>query len=299
MEKIWLKQYPEGVPPEIDWRQFASIGELFERSVREYADRPAYESFGRTISFASLDKYSKAVAAWLLSRGLGEGARVAIMLPNCLQYPIAAFGVLRAGLVVVNVNPMYTSRELSHQLRDSGAELIIVLENFATVVEQALVSVGHSIREVVVTGIGDMLGLKGMAMNFLLRHGPKRILPWHLPSFVQFRELLVRGRRLPLHVVRPPNPDDVAFLQYTGGTTGVAKGATLLHRNILANLEQASAWIKPFLDQAEQQVIITALPLYHVLSLTANCLLMMKVPLVEHPRSSLKTPYFLETSPWG
>jgi long-chain acyl-CoA synthetase len=296
VERVWLKHYPLGVPAEIDWRQFNSIGDLFDSSVAKYADRPAYESFGFELTFAELDELSRAVAAWLLSRGLVAGSRVAIMLPNCLQYPVVAFGALRAGLAVVNVNPLYTSRELAHQLSDSGAELIVVLENFASVVEQALGFVRHSVRTVVVATLGDLLGIRGVALNLLLRYGKKAIPPWKLTSFVRFRDVLSQGRELPFDACRVTCPDDIAFLQYTGGTTGVAKGATLLHRNILANLEQAAAWIRPFLDEAEQQVIVTALPLYHVLSLTANCLLMMKIGgcnlLITNPRD---IPGFVKT----
>jgi long-chain acyl-CoA synthetase len=285
MERIWLKQYPRGVPAEIDWRQYRSIGELFERSVAAFGARPSYHNMGRSISFSELDASSRQFGAWLQAKGLAQGARVAIMLPNCLQYPVCAFGVLRAGFTVVNVNPLYTPRELAHQLKDSGAEVVVVLENFAHVVEQAVG--GTSVRHVVIAALGDMLGAKGFVINFVLRHVKKMVPPWQLQAAVRFKDVLAEGARQPLKPSQAGH-EDIAFLQYTGGTTGVAKGAMLLHRNILANLEQAAAWVKPFLDERENQAIITALPLYHVLSLTANCLLMMKLGglniLITNPR---------------
>jgi len=285
MERIWLNHYPKGVPADIDWRQYRSIGHLFEQSVAAFGPRPAYWNMGRSMTFSELDQLSGRFGSWLQSRGLAHGARVAVMLPNCLQYPVCAFGVLRAGFTVVNVNPLYTPRELSHQLKDSGAEAIVVLENFAYVLEQALA--GTSIRHIVVAALGDLLGPKGIIVNFAVRHLKKMVPPWKLPGAVRFNDMLSQGARQPL---KPSEAgyEDIAFLQYTGGTTGVAKGAMLLHRNILANLEQAAAWVRPFLDERENQAIITALPLYHVLSLTANCLLMMKIGglniLITNPR---------------
>ena len=272
MERIWLKHYPKGVPADIDGRQYRSIGHLFEQSVAAFGPRPAYWNMGRSMTFAELDQLSGRFGSWLQSRGLARGARVAVMLPNCLQYPVCAFGVLRAGFTVVNVNPLYTPRELAHQLKDSGAEAIVVLENFACVLEQALAQT--SIRHIVVAALGDLLGPKGIIVNFAVRHLKKMVPRWNLPGAVRFNDMLSQGARQPL---KPSEAgyEDIAFLQYTGGTTGVAKGAMLLHRNILANLEQAAAWVRPFLDERENQAIITALPLYHVLSLTANCLLMM------------------------
>ncbi len=274
MQRIWLKSYPKGVPAEVDWQQYRSIGELFERSVAAFAPRPAYTNLGRTLTFSDLDELSRRFGGWLQQKGLGRGARVALMMPNCLQYPVCAFGVLRAGCTVVNVNPLYTPRELAHQLKDSGAEAIVVLENFASVLQQALQ--GTALRHIVVAALGDLLGAKGALVNFVVRHVKHRVPRWNLPGAVRFTRMLSEASP---HSLKPPEVghEDVAFLQYTGGTTGVAKGAMLLHRNILANLEQASAWLRPFLDEGASQAMITALPLYHVLSLTANCLLMMKL----------------------
>jgi long-chain acyl-CoA synthetase len=288
MERIWLKQYPEGVPAEIDWRQYRSIGQLFEQSAAAFASRPAYHSMGRSISFGELDALSRRFGAWLQSLGLGmpgKGARVAIMLPNCLQYPVCVFGTLRAGCTVVNVNPLYTARELEHQLKDSGAEVIVVLENFAHVLQQAIANT--EVKHVVVAALGDMLGLKGVAVNAVVRHVRKMVPAWSLPGSMPFNDVLRRAAGRELRDAGLGH-EDIAFLQYTGGTTGVAKGAMLLHRNILANLEQAAAWIKPFLDETQNQAIVTALPLYHILSLTANCLLMLKLGglniLITNPR---------------
>jgi long-chain acyl-CoA synthetase len=289
MERIWLKQYPKGVPAEIDWRQYASIGELFEKSAVAFGSRPSYHNMGKSITFAELERLSRHFGAWLQAKGLRQGDRVAIMLPNCLQYPVAAFGVLRAGFTVVNVNPLYTPRELSHQLVDSGAQAIVVLENFAHVVEQALASSSgkHNVKHVIVAALGDLLGAKGAIVNLVLRHVKKMVPPWNIPGALRFNDMIAAGAREKLEPSRAGH-EDIAFLQYTGGTTGVAKGAMLLHRNILANLEQAAAWVKPFLDERDSQAIITALPLYHVLSLTANCLLMMKLGglniLITNPR---------------
>ncbi len=285
MEKIWLAQYPAGVPAEIDWKQYRSLGELFEQSAKAFADKPAYSNMGRSIRFAELDVMARNSGAWLQSRGLSRGARVAVMLPNCLQYPIFMFGILRAGFTVVNVNPLYTARELEHQLKDSGAEAIIVLENFAHVLGEVISRT--DVRNVVVASLGDLLGFKGLIVNFVVRSVKKLVPAWSLPGAVRFKAMLKEGGR---HELKPANmgQEDIAFLQYTGGTTGLAKGAMLLNRNILANLEQASAWVLPFLQGGGEQIIITALPLYHVLSLTANCLLMMKIGglniLITNPR---------------
>ena len=285
MERIWLKHYPKGVPAEIDFSRYRSLGDLFEQSAKAFAANPAYQNMGRVLTFGELDTMTRNVGAWLQSRGLKKGARVAVMLPNCLQYPVFMFGALRAGFTVVNVNPLYTPRELEHQLKDSGAEAIVVLENFAHVLAQV---VGDTrVKHIVVASLGDLLGLKGVAVNFVLRHVRRMVPAWSLPSAVKFNAMLKEGASLEL---RPTDVghDDIAFLQYTGGTTGLAKGAMLLNRNILANLEQASAWVSPFLRSDDDQIIITALPLYHVLSLTANCLLMMKIGglniLITNPR---------------
>ena len=285
MEKIWLKHYPPGIPTEVDYRQYGSIGELFESNTERYRDRPAYTNMGRTISFGDLERMSRAFGAWLQSKGLAKGARVAVMMPNCLQYPACVFGILRAGYIVVNVNPLYTARELEHQLKDSGAETIVVLENFAHVVEQVVART--SVKHVVVTALGDLLGAKGLIVNFVLRYVKKMVPRWEIAGAVRFNTMLEEGKGLELKRVAV-GQEEPAFFQYTGGTTGVSKGAVLLHRNILANLEQAAAWLKPWIKEEEPQAIITALPLYHIMSLTANCLLMMKVGgcniLITNPR---------------
>jgi long-chain acyl-CoA synthetase len=285
MEKIWLKHYPPGVPAEIDFSEYRSIGELFEKSTGKFRERPAYYNMGATISFGDLDRLSRDFGAWLQGKGLARGARVAVMMPNCLQYPVAIFGILRAGYVVVNVNPLYTARELDHQLRDSGAEAIVILENFAHVL-QAVVA-GTAVKHVVIAALGDLLGPKGLLVNFVLRHVKKMVRRWDIPDAVRFNAALAGGRPAGLKPAEVGH-EDLAFLQYTGGTTGVSKGAMLLHRNILANLEQAMAWIRPFMKEDDRQVMITALPLYHILSLTANGLLMMKMGgcnvLITNPR---------------
>ncbi|HEY7674247.1 MAG TPA: long-chain-fatty-acid--CoA ligase [Burkholderiales bacterium] len=285
MEKIWLKHYPPGVPPEVDYRQYRSIGELFEKSAERYRVRPAYTNMGKTISFGDLDRLSRDFGAWLQGKGLARGARVAVMMPNCLQYPVSIFGILRAGYVVVNVNPLYTARELENQLRDSGSEVIVILENFAHVLEQVIART--QVKHVVIAALGDLLGLKGPIVNFVLRKVKKMVPHWDIPGAVRFNAMLAQGSRLAMRPAEAGH-EDIAFLQYTGGTTGVSKGAMLLHRNILANLEQAMAWLRPFMKEDEPQVIITALPLYHILSLTANGLLMMKMGgcnvLITNPR---------------
>ena len=286
MEKIWLKSYPPGIPAEIDVNEFRSVGDLFEKSCRSYADRTAYINMGKGISYADLDRMTAQMGAYLQSElGLAKGARVAVMMPNVLQYPVAIFGILRAGCTVVNVNPLYTARELEHQLRDSGAETIIVVENFASVLQEALPKT--AVKHVVVTGLGDLLGFpKGLLVNFVVRNIKKMVPAWKIPGAVSFNDALVRGAR---HALKPVEVthEDIAFLQYTGGTTGVAKGAMLTHRNIIANLQQAHAWLKPFLPEADG-LIVTPLPLYHIFSLTANCLTFMKVGwtnlLITNPR---------------
>ncbi len=285
MEKIWLKSYPPGVPAEIDLTQYKSLGDLFEQSCGKFRDRPAYYNLGKTISFGELERMSRAFGAWLQSKGLPKGARVAIMMPNCLQFPICAFGALRAGYIVTNVNPLYTPRELELQLKDSGADTIVVLENFAHVLQA--VRARTQVKHVVVTSLGELLGLKGMVVNFVVRRVKKMVPAWNIPDAVGFKDMLSQGAGLELKRV-DVGQEDVAFLQYTGGTTGISKGATLLNRNILANLEQSCAWLRPFLDESQPQVIITALPLYHIFSLTANALLMMKLGglniLITNPR---------------
>jgi long-chain acyl-CoA synthetase len=271
MERIWLKSYPPGVPADIDPSEFRSLVELFDTSVRKYADRPAYHSMGKTLTFGELDRLSRDFAAWLQARGLAKGARVAIMMPNCLQYPVAMFGTLRAGCTVVNVNPLYTPRELEHQLKDSGAEAIVVLENFGRVLEE----VRHKtpVKHVVVTSLGEMLGLKGVIVNLVVRKVKKMVPPFELPGALSFKDALKEGKGKSL-ATPPLLHEDIAYLQYTGGTTGVAKGAILTHRNVIAALLQYKVWLLPALG-GERPVIVTALPLYHIFSLTVNCLNMM------------------------
>ena len=284
MDRIWLKSYPKGVPATIDVNEYASLRDVFDRVIAQFGPRPAYTCMGKSITFADLDAASAAFGAFLQGRGLKPGARVALMLPNILQYPVCLFGVLRAGYTVVNTNPLYTPRELEHQLSDSGAEVLVVVENFAHTVQEVV----HRtpVRQVVVTSIGEMLGWKGPLVDFVLRHVKRMIPAWSLPGSMPLAEALDEGRRRKLERV-PITHDDIAFLQYTGGTTGVAKGAMLLHRNIVANLLQASAWVKPSLGE-ERHVILTPLPLYHIFSLTANCLVFMTLGaenvLITNPR---------------
>ena len=284
MEKIWLKSYPAGVPAEINIDQYASVREVLEESCAKFGSRPAYSCMGRTITFAELDRLSAAFGAYLQGRRLTKGARVALMMPNILQYPVCLFGVLRAGYTVVNVNPLYTPRELEHQLTDSGAELIVVVENFAHTLAEVLSKT--QVKHVVVTTIGDMLGVKGVLVDFVLRHVKKMIPAWDIPGATRLSDALAEGGRRKLEHVELGH-EDIAFLQYTGGTTGVAKGAMLLHRNIVANLLQAGAWVKPFIGD-RRHVVITPLPLYHIFSLTANCLTFMTLGaenvLITNPR---------------
>ncbi len=284
MEKIWLKSYPPGVAAEIDYKQYKSVGDLVDKKVVEFGDRPAFHCMGKTVSFGELDRMTRAFGAWLQSKGYGKGVRVALMMPNCLQYPVALYGTLRAGGIVVNVNPLYTPRELEHQLKDSGAEVIVILENFATTLEEVLPST--LVKHVIVASLGDMLGVKGMVVNFVLRNVKKMVPAFELPGAIRFNDMLSEAARLQLKPVDVGH-EDIAFLQYTGGTTGISKGAMLLHRNILANIEQAAAWLAPGIGN-ERAVIITALPLYHIFSLTVNCLNMMKIGglnvLITNPR---------------
>jgi len=284
MERIWLKSYPAGVPADIDPKKYRSLIELFDKSIAKYRDRPAFHSMGKTISFDELDKRSRDFAAWLQARGLAKGARVAIMMPNCLQYPIAMFGTLRAGCTVVNVNPLYTPRELEHQLKDAGAEVIVILENFGHVLQE--VRSRTPLKHVVVTSLGELLGVKGVIVNLVVRKVKKMVPPYDLPGALSFKDALREGANKPLNTP-PLAHDDIAFLQYTGGTTGVSKGAMLLHRNIIAALLQYEAWLSPAIGD-QRPVIITALPLYHIFSLTVNCLVMMVVGgenvLITNPR---------------
>lgn len=271
MEKIWLKSYAPGVPAEINPDAYQSIVEVLMRSCEQYADRPAFYNLGTTITFQQLEQYSRAFAAYLQNElKLAQGARVAIMLPNMLQYPVAMYGALRAGMIVVNVNPMYTADELTHQINDSGAEVIIVLANFAATVEHALPNM-PGLKHIIITELGDMLSpLKGLVVNFLLKHIYRKVPKWTLPQALFFNNVIESGKQTEHIPVKITN-QDIAFLQYTGGTTGVSKGAVLTHRNLIANIQQADAWFHDLLhDQGE--IVITALPLYHIFSLTANCL---------------------------
>ncbi len=284
MDRIWLKSYPAGVPADIDPKKFRSLVELFDTSIAKYRDRPAFHSLGKGITFDELDKRSRDFGAWLQARGLAKGARVAIMMPNCLQYPIAMFGILRAGCTVVNVNPLYTPRELEHQLKDSGAEAIVVLENFGHVLQE--VRGRTSVKHVIVTSLGELLGVKGVIVNLVVRKVKKMVPPYELPGAISFKQALADGASKKL-VTPVLTHDDIAFLQYTGGTTGVSKGAMLLHRNIIAALQQYEAWLAPAIGE-QRAIIITALPLYHIFSLTVNCLVMMVVGgenvLITNPR---------------
>jgi len=268
MEKPWLNSYPPGVPANIDLSEFHSIVDVLEQSCAKYKNRMAYHNMGTELSYGELDYLTRNFAASLQNMGLQQGDRIALMMPNILQYPVALFGALRAGLIIVNTNPMYTARELRHQLVDSGARAIVVVESFASVLESVRDEV--PLEHIITTGVGDLLDFpKSFIVNFVLRHVKKTIPAWSLPGSVKFQDVLDKGKKLPL---KPVNIafEDVAFLQYTGGTTGVAKGAMLTHRNIVANLLQARVWLSQ-MDES-QEIIITALPLYHIFALTANCL---------------------------
>jgi long-chain acyl-CoA synthetase len=276
MEKLWLKNYPEGVPAEVDVKQYASLVDLMEEAFQTYATRNAYAFMDRFTTFGELDRLSAAFGAWLQSRGIRPGARVAIMMPNVIQYPVAVAGVLRAGCVVVNVNPLYTPRELEHQLKDSGAEVIVILENFAATLQQVIART--QVKHVVVASMGDLLGFpKGVIVNFAVRRIKKMVPAYTLPGSLRFNDVLDEGARQQLQKVKL-GADDIAFLQYTGGTTGVSKGATLTHRNLVANVLQLDAWVQPALKDTsrgpvpEQLVYVCALPLYHVFALTVNLL---------------------------
>lgn len=270
MDRIWLKSYPPGIPAEIDLERLTSLAQLLDHACTTYSDRPAYEQFGKVLSFAQLDELSRAFAAWLQAAGFVKGDRIAIMLPNTLQYPIALFGALRAGLTVVNTNPLYTARELEHQLTDAGAVAIVVLENFAHVAAQ--VASHCKLRHILVTGVGDFLSFpKSWIVNYVARLRRKPAPKWHNAAASSFRDAVRAGSRLTFKPVDVTS-GDLAFLQYTGGTTGVAKGAMLTHGNLCANILQAQAWLGSRIEQ-EGGVLITAIPLYHVFALTANCLL--------------------------
>ena len=268
LNRPWLKSYPPGMPPTIAPSPYRSLGDMIEQNCRRYANRVAYDGMGKTLTFAELEKLSAKVAGWLQAQGLKKGDRVAIMMPNILQYPVVVSGILRAGMVVVNVNPLYTPRELEHQLNDAGASAIFVLENFATTVSAVVART--SVKKVVVASMGDLMGLKGHIVNFVVRRVKKLVPAWSIPGHVPFKSVISAGKSFsPVEI----SPSDIAFLQYTGGTTGVSKGATLLHSNLLANITQNVMWMKPAETRKafpEQLIYVCALPLYHIFALTVN-----------------------------
>ena len=288
-DRIWLKSYPSGVPADIDPGQYPSLVALMEEAFQKYADRVAYSFMGKDVSYAQTDSLSKAFATYLQGLGLVKGDRVAIMMPNVPQYPVTVAAILRAGFVVVNVNPLYTPRELEHQLKDSGAKAIVIIENFATTLEQCLV---HTpVKHVVLCSMGDQLGmLKGTLVNYVVRNVKKMVPAFNLPGAVRFNDAVAQGAR---GAFKKPDikPDDIALLQYTGGTTGVSKGAILLHRNVIANVLQSEAWNDPVMTkvpEGEQPTSICALPLYHIFAFTVNMMLSMrtggKTILIPNPR---------------
>ena len=285
-ERPWLAHYPAGVPEQIDVNSYASVPAVLDEAFERFRDKPAFANFGRKLSYGEIDTMSRQFAGYLTGvLHLGKGDRIAIMMPNVLQYPIALFGALRAGLVVVNTNPMYTARELKHQLEDAGAKAIVVLDNFAATLQEVVEQT--PVKHVVTTGLGDLLGFaKGAMINFALKHVKKMVPDFDLPQAVRFREALAQGAAHPMPSVTLCH-DDIAFLQYTGGTTGVAKGAMLTHGNMVANMLQADAWIGTQTKPGEE-VIITALPLYHIFSLTANGLVFTRLGglnwLITNPR---------------
>lgn len=274
MQKPWLQSYPAGIPEEIDLDEFSSVADIFDTSIAKFADLPAYTNFGTTISYAEVNTYTEQLGAYLkYELGLEKGDRVAVMMPNLLQNPIAIFAILRAGLVVVNTNPLYTKRELKHQLKDSGAKAIIIVENFANVLEDVIAET--PVQHVITTKMGDMLSpFKGFLINTVVKYVKKMVPAFHLKNAVTFKHALKLGSQHNFQTVETTH-EDIAFLQYTGGTTGVSKGAILTNRNMVANMQQASAWIHDFIGD-KTGTIITALPLYHIFSLTANCLTFMR-----------------------
>ncbi len=286
MERPWLNSYQQGVKDHVDIDAFSSVAEVFERSVENYAELPAFSNMGATLSFQQMGELTTALAAYLQSiPGMQKGDRVAVMMPNVLQNPIAIFATLRAGFTVVNVNPLYTARELRHQLKDSGAKVIVVVDNFCHTLQEAIAET--DIQQVITTQLGDMLKFpKSAIVNLVVKHVKKMVPAYSLPGSITFKQALALGRSSEF---KPPQlgHDDIAFLQYTGGTTGVAKGAVLTNRNMVANMQQASEWISKLVEE-RKEIIITALPLYHIFSLTANCLTFMKIGglnyLITNPR---------------
>ncbi len=292
----WLAHYPPAVPPELDVTRIGTLVDLIGSACSNYANRPAFESFGKAITFAETRQAAEAFAGWLQAKGLKKGDRVALMMPNILAYPAAIFGALLGGFTVVNVNPLYTARELTHQINDSGARVLVTIENFAHVVEEAKPSLKLDV--IVVATAGDLMGFKGKVVNFVARRIKKVVKPYNLPGSVAFQQILRNAAPMaPVTIV----PEDVAFLQYTGGTTGVAKGATLTHRNVSANVQQAALWLEwvlePPLGRSDyQHVMVTALPLYHIFALTCCCLFMLRIGakslLIANPRD---IPGFIKT----
>ena len=289
MDKFWIKSYPAGVPAEIDYTRYRSLVHLMDEAFSKFAQRNAYVCMDKFLTYAELDILSKKLGAWLQAQGLAPGARVALMMPNVLQYPIAIAAVLRAGYIVVNVNPLYTPRELEHQLRDSGAEAIVILENFAHTLEKVIANT--PIKIAIIASMGDLLGgLKGSLVNFVVRNIKKMVPAYSLPNAIRFNSVLSEAASMTL---RPSElgHDDIAFLQYTGGTTGLSKGAMLSHRNVIANLMQNEAWLQPALDKEpklESLTFVCALPLYHIFALTICCLMGTRIGglniLVPNPR---------------
>ena len=273
MDKPWLSSYPSGVPHEIDVNEYHSVAQIFDKSVAKYAKQTAYTNFGKSITYQELSDYSSSLGAYLKNDlGLAEGERVAVMMPNLLQNPVSIFGILRSGLVVVNTNPLYTARELKHQLNDSGAKAIIIVENFASVLEEIIDET--PVEHVILTKMGDMLSFpKSALINLVVKHVKKMVPAYSLPKAVGFKDALAKGSQHRFETI-PTGHNDIAFLQYTGGTTGVSKGAVLTNYNMVANVLQASNWIKDYVG-TEPRTIITALPLYHIFSLTANCMTFM------------------------
>lgn len=286
MDRIWLKNYPAGMPATINIHQYHSVVEVFEQSVEQFRDRPSMANMGKILTYGEVDELASCFASYLQNQlKLKRGDRVAIMMPNLHQYPIAVFGALRAGCAIVNVNPLYTPRELEHQLKDSGAETIVILENFANTLQQVLSKT--QVKNIIVTAIGDILDFpKRQLVNFVVRKVKKMVPPWKLPGHVRFSTVISQGRTTPFKPIAL-NHDDIAFLQYTGGTTGISKGAILTHKNIVANMLQAAEWIKPAVREG-QEIIVTALPLYHIFSLTANLMIFTKIGalnlLITNPR---------------
>jgi long-chain acyl-CoA synthetase len=297
-DKPWLKSYPEGVPAQIDVQQFSSLKDILEKSCQRFSARPAFSNMGVSMSYAELDRLTRDFAAFLQSLpGMKKGERVAIMMPNALQYPVALFGTLRAGMTVVNVNPLYTPRELEHQLEDSGARTIVIIENFAHTLQEVVARTG--VEHVVTTQLADLFPVpKRWLVNAVVKHVKKMVPHWRIDGAIDFRQALRRGAAATFQEV-PISPDDLAFLQYTGGTTGVAKGAMLTHRNMVANLQQVHGWVGGELEEG-REVVVTALPLYHIFCLTANCLTFMKIGgenlLITNPRDM---PGFVKTMQEG